>query len=56
MKMETIPANAASRPVYPYPQYAVWDEKDDVKQAASYVSKTLPAINAHYDWAGSVFY
>ncbi len=56
MKLETIPANAASRPVYPYPQYAVWNGKGDVKQAASYVPKTLPVVNAHYDWAGSGFY
>ncbi|GLR09800.1 tannase/feruloyl esterase family alpha/beta hydrolase [Mixta theicola] len=56
MKLETIPANAASRPVYPYPQYAVWNGKGDVKQAASYVPKKLPVINEHYDWAGSGFY
>lgn len=56
MKLETIPSNAASRPVYPYPQYAVWNGKDNVMQAASYVPKTLPVINKHYDWAGSHFY
>ncbi|MCG7389860.1 tannase/feruloyl esterase family alpha/beta hydrolase [Pantoea sp. ACRSB] len=56
MQLETIPASAASRPVYPYPRYAVWDGKGDVKQASSYVPKTLPAINTHYDWAGTDFY
>lgn len=56
MKLETIPSNAASRPVYPYPKYAVWNGKDNVMQAAFYEPKTLPVINERYDWAGSHFY
>ncbi|WP_416411744.1 tannase/feruloyl esterase family alpha/beta hydrolase [Pantoea sp. App145] len=56
LQLETIPVGAASRPVYPYPEYAVWSGKGDEKQAANYVRKTLPIMHSHYIWAGEAFY
>ncbi|MFE8100697.1 tannase/feruloyl esterase family alpha/beta hydrolase [Brenneria goodwinii] len=56
LHLETIPANAASRPVFPYPYYAAYDGKGDEKSAASYVRKPLLKTYDHYSWLGENFY
>jgi len=56
MKLETIADNAASRPVYPYPDYAVYSGKGDVSQAANYQRKKLATVPENYHWLGEGFY
>ncbi|WP_072927599.1 tannase/feruloyl esterase family alpha/beta hydrolase [Nissabacter archeti] len=56
MRLETVPANAASRPVFPYPDYAVYSGKGDVNRADSYVRKPLHQTYDTYHWLGEDFY
>ncbi|MFU2319086.1 tannase/feruloyl esterase family alpha/beta hydrolase [Rahnella sp. PCH160] len=56
IRLEKIPADAASRPVFPYPDYAVYSGKGDVNSAASYVRKALATQPAAYHWLGEDFY
>ncbi|MCG8708234.1 tannase/feruloyl esterase family alpha/beta hydrolase [Brenneria sp. 4F2] len=56
MRVETIPAHTASRPVYPYPEYAVYSGSGEVDRASSYVRRALPTIHNHYAWLGEDFY
>ncbi|MBV6817849.1 tannase/feruloyl esterase family alpha/beta hydrolase [Rahnella sp. PD12R] len=56
IRLEKIPADAASRPVFPYPDYAVYSGKGDVNSAASYVRKPLATQPAAYRWLGEDFY
>jgi len=56
IRLEKIPADAASRPVFPYPDYAVYSGKGDVNSAASYVRKPLATQPAAYHWLGEDFY
>lgn len=56
LKLETLAPNAASRPVYPYPDYAVYSGKGDVNAASSYVRKRLGTVPQSYHWLGEDFY
>lgn len=56
LQLETLAPNAASRPVYPYPQYAVYSGKGDVNAASSYVRKRLSSVPESYQWLGEDFY
>ncbi|WAS99789.1 tannase/feruloyl esterase family alpha/beta hydrolase [Rouxiella chamberiensis] len=52
MRLVTIPQGAASRPLFPYPDYAVYSGKGDVNAAASYLRKRQAVIPASYPWLG----
>ncbi|MGE9552886.1 tannase/feruloyl esterase family alpha/beta hydrolase [Erwinia amylovora] len=56
LNIQKIPSNAASRPVYPYPFYAVWSGHGDVSKASSYIKKPLSFRDNTYRWAGKDFY
>ncbi|WAT10482.1 tannase/feruloyl esterase family alpha/beta hydrolase [Rouxiella badensis] len=54
--LETLAQGAASRPVYPYPFYAVYSGKGDVNSAASYKRKRLKTVPTQYPWLGQDFF
>lgn len=56
IRLEKIPMGAVSRPVFPYPDYAVYGGKGDVNAAASYIRKPLATQPAAYHWLGEDFY
>ncbi|WP_213989459.1 tannase/feruloyl esterase family alpha/beta hydrolase [Sodalis sp. dw_96] len=55
-RQETIPVNAASRPVFPYPYYAVYGVKGDRVGAVSYIRRPLLETHDYYQWLGEGFY
>jgi hypothetical protein len=52
MKLDYIAEDAPSRPVFPYPDYAVYRGKGDDRQATSYERKRLAVVPASYPWLG----
>jgi feruloyl esterase len=52
MRLEYIAEGAPSRPVFPYPEYAVYRGTSDVNQAASYERKRLSTVPTRYSWLG----
>ncbi|MFP1850682.1 tannase/feruloyl esterase family alpha/beta hydrolase [Lonsdalea quercina] len=56
LKLETISSTAASRPVFPYPYYAVYSGQGDENVASSYVSKPISPLPTSFRWLGKTFY
>lgn len=52
MRLEYVAEGAPSRPVFPYPDYAVYSGKGDVSQATSYERKRLATVPVAYQWLG----
>jgi len=52
MKLEYVADGAASRPLYPYPDYAVYKGKGDVRKAENYMRKRLANVPQNYPWLG----
>ncbi len=52
MRLDYIAEEASSRPIYPYPNYAVYSGKGNVREATSYVRKPLETIPTRYPWLG----
>ncbi|KAB7897848.1 tannase/feruloyl esterase family alpha/beta hydrolase [Rouxiella sp. S1S-2] len=52
MKLEYIADGAVSRPVFPYPDYAVYRGKSDVRKAENYMRKRLANVPQNYPWLG----
>lgn len=52
MRLEYIADDAESRPIFPYPDYAVYSGKGDEKKAASYLRARLSNVPASYPWLG----
>lgn len=56
IKLETVPPQTASRPVYPYPSIAVYNGHGDPQQATSYHPVRLKNVPDGYEWMGKDFY
>ncbi|EIC83750.1 hypothetical protein SPM24T3_15116 [Serratia sp. M24T3] len=52
MRLEYVAEGAPSRPVFPYPDYAVYSGRGDEGQAASYLRKRLATVPTRYPWLG----
>jgi hypothetical protein len=57
LRTQTIPAKAASRPVFPYPYYAAYGlAKGDRAETPAYSPRPLLETHAYYQWLGEGFY
>lgn len=56
LRLQAIPPGAPSRPVYPYPQVAVYNGQGDKAQAGNYHPAAPDDLPARYPWRGEDFY
>lgn len=56
LRLQSVPPDAPSRPVYPYPQIAVYNGQGDKAQAGNYHPETLHDLPPGYPWRGEDFY
>nr|WP_321269870.1 tannase/feruloyl esterase family alpha/beta hydrolase [uncultured Tolumonas sp.] len=55
-KADTAIVIEATRPVYPYPYIAVYNNQGDIKASESYTSRQMKTIHNTPDWEGNDFF